>query len=418
MHRILTDYDPLLLTANKYPFVTRYIGGRVLSFFTLTMVLCSATLIAMSSVTYAQYYPTSESIRDTYLVDGSSVSQLSVVSAFLSNFTTIKTLVDSNVAYARIFGVSESLISVTKVSNSESPYYVKSEWNADFSAVVVSSNKPDCQTSNQYVCDTEFLHADIRDSDWYLAGSTIEDDNLWTRPLPFTNSTTDEISNSVDLIWKSNADDEEIFALTKVSVDLSYLALKADGLLDHEGSERVWLIHRESEEILCGLGVSASEYVSVGSVGAIVTLTSQTLVNISSSLSEGDWIGMVDLWGSDELVLRTGLPSRVSAVIAPLPNSPYSVVVASNPNQFEDPTISTLVLAMIVVASVPLGATLVVLCAYLLRVAVIKRKKLRRRKEVSDAQAAVERAKMHKLAQLESLRTRSMKMSKSSLHVR
>ena len=413
------EYDPLLLKANESPIVTRYIGGRVLSFFTLTMVMCSIALVVLTSFIYIEYKPASESLRDTYLADGASLSYGSVVNVYLTNITSARILTDNKVPYAEIFGLCPGILTIVEVVNSTTPYYVRASWNSDKAGVKVVSNKIDCVSSRDYECDSEISSTDIRQSEWYLRGADLAaNENLWSSPVPYIESATRTVSNAIELVWKTNAIDGVTYTLNLISVETDpYLNFSENGLLgEDKGNGGVYLVHSDSEKIVTALGLDPSQFITFNdqSSSSEIILASQTLTNISSiTVGNGDWISRIISYNVEDVY-----PGTISAVVYPVSNSPYSIVVASDASSFDEDSISTLSLASVCVAIVPLLATSVVLLNYLFRVFLIGQKKKRRRAEVSDATLALESVKMRKLAEVESLRSRSARLAQTKVSER
>lgn len=385
------DDDPMESAVRTHPLMTKYVGARILSAFTLIMAICCVGLVGVSIASMVLYRPTVSSQQGTYLVGGAAKTVASTVEKFLASGNNCKILVENGVPFSSVFQACDPVISVTIVGDSSS---------SDYTVVSRYLNTTDIR-SEVYVGDDE----DVRDSHWYQLGDS-GSEYTWDGPFPFINGRTSTVSTYMDLIWKTNTSDSdsvEKFSITRMAIDTASLKLGSDLLLDNFGSERVWVINRFNRTIVAANNVSVESYVTVEtSIHGAVILTAVPIVNVSSSLSDGVWLQQIRRteFASNATLLIEGLKNEISAVIVPVNGTAsLSVIVATNSSPFEDSIFSAMFLVTLILALVPLLATALVGMGYWLRVSAIKKRKLTRRMAMVEAQIAMEATRKGKLSE-------------------
>jgi hypothetical protein len=397
--------DPLEVATRVNPLVTKYVGARVFSFFALIMVVCCVGLLGVSIATWFMYMPVVEDLKNSYLRNGAPNAQSQSFMSFLSETENARILIDSDVAYSTVFEAYPQILSLTTIpTNVSSTDYVEVTRSANLSTpgVVVVDHSTNCLTSPipGAICDPLPPATPITESSWYPSASefTTEADSVWEGPDGLFDPVSESLVNSMALIWRTDLPNGN-YSLSQMTVNLNMFKLPSDPMLDGSGAERVWLINRDTRNVLTGLGVVPSDYLSlVYDTSGAFSVDPLPLANVS--LSDGLWIQQIrnSEFASSELLVIGGLLNDVSASIFPIASSRFSVVCATNSIPFENTTFTSFIVAMMILSAVPVGATLLVWFGYLLRLAAIRKKKLRRKTDLFEINKAMESTKRAKLS--------------------
>ncbi len=402
--------DPMETATKMNPLVTKYIGARILSFFSLIMVVSAVALVGLAITGWSMYHPVIDNLKSSYLKNGASNTHQESLLRFLDTGVNARVLFDHNVSYGVIFTEYPAILSITTIPTNASSeeYFVISRSSAAVSGVDIVDHSPNCLSSNVsgVVCDTTMSSSlKVSESAWYQLGFNLNEgtsDAVWNGPYGMFYPSTNQLINTIDYIWRSTLSDGN-FTLARMSMNLAYLALPEDPMLDGNGTQRVWIIDRTTRSVLTGLGVDPSFYLSLtyaGDGSGTYSVLSLPIANVSSVLTDGQWILQIknNEYSSQSSLEINGLVNHVSASIFPVNGTNFSVVCATNSSPFENTTFTSLFMAILIIAIFPIVATVLVWAAYLLRLEAIRKKKMLRKADLMEITKAIETAKKAKLS--------------------
>lgn len=395
---IFVEEDKLEQAARLNPLVSKYVSGRIFSFFTLSVVACCLGLIALTTASLVLYRPVTNDMKSQYVSVSASLTYTQQFNSFLGLTMNAMTLLKNGVDPAKIFNDYPHLISLTTVPDSAKSDFERVSRKFNSSEILIIDHSADCMFSLTSVCDPNYVNVDIRSSSWYILGSSLSGSfNLtWDGPYAVINPLTNQVSNTITLIWKSSTS-TTTSSISSLVVNMGYFEFSPNPLLDNNGTERVWIINTANTTVVSALGVDPYSYLSIlirpsGSV----SVTSLPLSNITLT-NGGQWLSDLVSNPSPFPSLTENLPGEVSAAVSAIPTTPFSIIVGSNSTPFYDKTFVALFIAEIVISTIPIFATLVMILAYWLRVESIKRTKQRRKIELLDTQTALESTRSLKL---------------------
>jgi hypothetical protein len=405
------DEEQLEIATRVNPLVTKYIGGRVLSFFSVSMVTCCLVLIGLTISSLVLYDPGISQLKEKHLSSAASLTYNSEFQAFLQRGINAKILIENGVPYESVFRAYPEVLSVTTVPDSSTTDYIRVTRKYNSTSVLIVDHSPNCVYSLTNVCDSEFLETDIRNSSWYSLGSAIDLKSstgpIWSGPDAILNGHTNEISNTISLIWKDNstfANSNDIakqsnYRLTEIVLDVRKFELGYDQLLDGNGVERVWIIQRDTQKVVTALGVSEYMYMSVSMDHAdSVTIELLDISRFYKSLTDGGWLSEIPrstIFSYSVYIQQHA--DGISSATYNVDGTPFTILVASSSEPYYDTTFIALYIGELVFAVIPLLATLIVFVAYWLRLGAIRKIKQRRKLELLDAQQSMETVRRAKI---------------------
>ena len=388
---MFVEEDKLEQAARLNPLVSKYVSGRIFSFFSLTVVACCLALIALTTASLVLYRPVTNDMKGQYVSVSASLTYMQEFGSFLGMAVNAMTLVRNEVDFTAVFNEYPQLISLTTVPDSTESNFQRVTRKFNSSEILIVDHSAECMFSLTAVCDPNYVDFDIRTTSWYNLGASLSgSSNLtWDGPNALINPLTNQVSNTIALIWKSST------SISSLVVDMGFFQLSPNFLIDNNGTERVWIINTANSTIVSALGVDLFSYLSITiRPSGSVSVASLPVSNIT--LSDGQWLS--DLLANPPYrALTENLPGDISAAISPIPSTPFSIIVGSNSTPFYDTTFVALFIAEIVIAIIPLLATLVMILAYWLRLESIKRTKQRRKIELLDTQNALDSTRSMKL---------------------
>ena len=370
---------------------TKYLGGKIISTYSVITVVSSLTLLGLAIASFVVYTPMVSDMRNKYILEVSSAGYAATVNAFLSTILSAKLLLDNTVDPGTVIPQFPAILSLTVAGNLSSTFI---SYSAGIPDVVVTSNADDCGDSVVYTCSTEYVDSDIRDSQWYLTASSIDVttvDYVWSGPDVIVNATDNSTLTTIDLLWKV-VDNETSFTVFQVTVNASYLELSKDPFLDRTGGlNRVWLVNRDNGYIVTAYGIDPSLF-SVGpdQVSVFGNLT---------SFPHTAWLAAIPALSvsAGYTTLVPHLPGGVSAAISGFDNSPFSLIIGSTTEQFSDSLFSSLFIAEMAVSILPIAGTILISIGFTLRLIAVRRRRIRRQEDLQDAQLALQAIKASKL---------------------
>lgn len=366
---------------------TKYLGGKFLTWYSVSVILSSLALLGLSIYLIFLYRISLDDRLGDYLVTSSIQIHQDAISSFLgSSLTAMEALNDGSKVSTALL-IQPAITSLTVVADLISGAYFV--YTNSSGSVVTTSNAADCVNSVSYSCDSTYSL--VSGADWVQ--QLVRSSSKYIFMGPFASATGKTTTNSIDLLWAFEG------SMNKMTLNLSYLSFANDGFLDNSGgTQRVWLVNNSSMEILQAYGVSLSEYVEINSKGGGVSVTN--LMELAPSLPDGSWITALDNSFSSNLTqneLFKGLPNRVSALIAPVPDTSFTLLVGSTSVEFSDSRVYLFLIVLIVVSALPLICTGLATLGYLLRLIAVKRRKEKRQRELEDAQKALSAIRESKL---------------------
>jgi hypothetical protein len=401
---VFVEEDKLEQAARLNPLVTKYASGRVISFFSLSIVICCVALIGLTIASLVMYRPVTNDMKDEYVEVSAGLTYKEQFENFLGVARNARVLVESEVDYQTIFSEYPQLVSITRVADSSKSDFQRVSRKFNSTSIMVIDHSADCVFSLTSVCDPNYINNDIRTSPWYVLGSgLIGSSNLtWDGPYAVVNPLTNQVANTISLIWKSTNSSSQAISVSNMVINMGYFELAQNPLLDNNGTERVWILNSANETVVSALGVDLNSYLTISvTTSGTVSVSLLPVINVTRSLTDGEWLSdliSMPSWFTTPSWSSTRLAGDVSAAVSTVNSAPiFSIIVASNSVPFYDSTFVSLVIAEIVVAVIPLIATLLVLSGYWLRIAAIKRTKQRRKIELLDAQNSLETTRSAKV---------------------
>jgi hypothetical protein len=180
--------------------------------------------------------------------------------------------------------------------------------------------------------------------------------------------------NQIDLVWKVSS------AVYRIKINATAIPFSSDPFLDNSGVGNIWLINKSDKTIVSGNGISPTTFVSIGSGGELTSLSASSL---------GGWLAVVASGLATQTVFEN-IDGGISAAASDISGTPYSLLVGSSAYPFDhEGRMQGFLLSELVVAVLPIVASVLVGSAYLLRLVAIQRRRTRREEEVLDAQAAL-----------------------------
>lgn len=346
---------------------TKYLGGKFISFYTVTVVLSSLVLMGVTLANFVLFY--SDPLRNSlqYVSKVSIALHASKVSDFMSSIEGMKSSVESGTGVSALFSSHPSLLSVTSVPDS-----ISSSYRVTNTSGILASNANDCATSTAYTCDlSEYVGiSDIRQTPWYLGATSSQS---WQSPAVYLRNGA-EIVNHIDLVWTVSS------AVYRIKINATAIPFSSDPFLDNSGVGNIWLINKSDKMIVSGNGISPTTFVSIGSGGELTSLSASSL---------GGWLAVVASGLATQTVFEN-IDGGISAAASDISGTPYSLLVGSSAYPFDhEGRMQGFLLSELVVAVLPIVASVLVGSAYLLRLVAIQRRRTRREEEVLDAQAAL-----------------------------
>lgn len=362
------------LTLPRSSILVKYVGGKYLTWFSVNVIICSLALLGLSIYYLVLYFRVCDNQLIQYLGSSSLQMHQNPVSSFLDSSLVALNALNSGASASTAFLIQPAIISLTVVSNlTTGTYFV---YKNDSGSVVTTSNSADCSASAAYTCDTTYSNI----STTYLVEACLNSSSEFSFLGPQT--------GSVDLVWAVAVGSS--FSVSIMNLNLSYLSFLQDHFLDNQGGQRrVWLVNNETTEVLAAYGLSILDYNN--------SYSTSSLTEIAKLLPDGEWISRMSFSNVFESIVIDGLPGNVAALLAPIPNTPFVLLVGSTSTEFINSTITILIISMIVVSAIPLVVTSFVACAYLLRLVALRRRKDKRRREVEEARRALRAIKESKL---------------------
>ena len=364
---------------------TKYLGGKFITWYSLSVVLSSLAVLALSIYLLVSYRAGSNADLREYLGSSSLKIHMNPVSYFFNTSVTVLKALNTGASPSTAFCIQPAIISITVVSNLSSGNYLVYTNNSG--SVLTSSNAADCNTSVTYNCD--YRYSNVSATGWYDSAIKTTEDFVFLGPNVLVMDNI--VTNSIDLAWKSTQA-SSVTAVNMMTLNLSYLSFPYDSFLDKNGGQqRVWLINKTTTAILTAFGVETSEYIN----GTDTT----DLGELASSMTDAEWITALKESYSNVSITSTqaGLPGRVTALVSPVEKSPFVLIVGSTSSQFTSYSVTVIMIVLIVVSAIPLIATSISTTAYLLRVLAIKRRESKKQKELYDAHMALKAIRDNKL---------------------
>ena len=381
----VSSADSLDATIRKHSLFTRYLGGKFLSLYSVTVFLSSVALIALTCLSFVAYRSEQDSFTDTYLTEQASASHTREVEAFLTNGYRAKDLINNGVDFASIFsniaGV-ESFLQVTATT----PLTFK-RYSLEESTIAVHSNLPDCQASQDYTCDSDFYISSAAQLTEYNLESV---GPIWDGPDYVVSEDASTSYPVLTLDWKSDSDGSlnRLF----LRIDDSVFSFSSDTILS---DTQVWMINAQTGYISSSSVLGSSDLAELstlnnGTVVVTPAVVPSELGNVSSYPHGVAWDGS----------------NGLKVVQQEVSGTPFVVITGG---KIEKQTnLYWYLLSSLVVAVAPVFATLILGVGYSLRLAAVRERKKQRAMELADARLAVQAMRESKLRQA-NIQTRSRK---------
>jgi hypothetical protein len=393
--RSVSSNDSLEAAIRTHSAFTRFLGGKFLSLYSVTVFIASAGLIGLTWSAYLKYNEAANSFMETYISASgwraASGKFRSLLEQGAETRSALLNNADINVVFSD-YSMVDSLLTISNVSTNDYFFYTR-----DGNSIVITSNASDCSSSTDYGCEESFRVTDMEASLAALdtlSGNLTAAGYIWTGPdYIVRNASSTSGYPVINLIWAHGSDG----SVNRLRIRSDTFSFSSDSLLDNNGgSARIWAVNGNEGTIISGFGVNTSLFSTLTAGANDTKIVSGTPISsLSSDVLDGGWLSALANIPEVENLPVSEIVDGMYIHLEKITDTPFYVIVGSKPVVNE--TLNWLLLASILVAFAPVVGTILVGTGYWLRLIAVRRRKRQHKLQRIEAEKAIKAVKDSKL---------------------
>lgn len=396
--RSVASHDSLDAAVRSHSSFTKYLGGKFLSLFTVTVFISSLALIGLSATSFVLYRDQGMTNMMRYISEITVPKYAQELESFISTSTRIQGLLLDGADFETITSSFGSVTSILRVHHGQFDSFTIAPLEAG--GVSYRSNASDCSTSTVYSCTDEVDQADADSfiSKFPLLTSELTlNDYLLANPNYLLNSSSHVATQIIDRIFKATTDGS--FYRLRLRMDDMYFNFSSDSFLNtNDGYGGVMLLNKANGAIISALGIPSQNLTVVPPEGENTQQVSGVTISApDASLRMPGWVSELSeaitaTFSSNSTATPVWFESADSrAFMTQIPTTPFALIAGSTVEQsvFRDERLYWVLVASLIVAIFPVVGTFLIGSAYSLRLVAVRRRKQMRAIELRDAEVAI-----------------------------